>query len=162
MKPVFARKNYLLLHDDGAIHFPFSKFLTDRFSNPHTRELVAQSLRILYRFCKAHRIELAFRATEGRCLTYNEAKNLGELCYRPMTEIEAMGYQKVVLLTSPKSGKAPRELPDAVEPNTASKRANHIALYLDFYREVFLDPNTGNTGLHRQRAFGRIDEETDK
>lgn len=141
MKQVEAKKNHLLLHDDGSIHYPFSKFLTDKFSNPHTRELAAQSLRIFYRFCHAHQIELAFRAGEGRCLTYNEAKKLAELCFRPLTEVETMGIKKVVSLTSAKAGKAPKDLPDAVEPNTASKRMNHISQYIKFYREVFLGPN---------------------
>lgn len=150
MKQVFARRNYVLLHDDGSIHYPFSKFLTDQFSNPHTRELVAQSLRVLLRFCTAHQIELAFRAVEGRCLTYNEAKKLGELCYRPLTEVEAMGNKKVVFLTSAKAGKAPNELPCAVEPNTARKRLHHIAVYLDFYREVFLEPNIRSATIREQ------------
>ncbi|TXH17560.1 MAG: hypothetical protein E6R00_04395 [Gammaproteobacteria bacterium] len=141
MKQVFAKRNYVLLHDDGSIHYPFSKFLTDMFTNPHTRELVAQSLRVLFRFCTAHQIELVFRAQEGRCLTYDEAKKLAELCYRPLPEVEAMGDKKVLFLTSAKAGKAPNELPGAVEPSTASKRLNHIACYLDFYRKVFLEPN---------------------
>jgi integrase len=46
----------------------------------------------------------------------------------------------VTLLTSPMAGKAPSELPNAVEPNTAQKRLHHIAQSLEFYREVFLDP----------------------
>jgi hypothetical protein len=141
MKHIFARRNSVLLHDDGSIHYPFSKFLTDKFTNPHTRELVAQSLRIFYRFCKAHQVELAFLATEGRCLTYSEALALGELCFRPMAEVEAMGDKKVIFLTSPKAGKAPKELPNAVEPNTCKKRLDHIALYLSFYFNVFLEPN---------------------
>lgn len=141
MKQVFAKRNYVLLHEDGSIHYPFSKFLTDKYTNPHTRELVAQSLRVFYRFCTAHQIELVFRALEGRCLTYDEAKKLAELCYRPLPELEAMGNKKVVLLTSAKAGKAPSELPGAVEPNTARKRLNHIASYLDSYREVILEPN---------------------
>lgn len=150
MRPAFARRNYLLLRDDGSLHFAYTKFLTDRFTNPHTRELVAQSLRVFYRFCAAHQIELAFRATEGRCLTYSEAKNLGELCYRPLKEIEALGDRKVVFLTSPKAGKAPEKLPDAVEPNTARKRLDHIALYLKFYREVFLEPNIQSVTTRNQ------------
>jgi len=117
MRQVVAKRNYLFLHDDGAIHFPFSKFVTDRYSNPHTQELVAQSLRIFYRFCTAHQIDLAFRAIEGRCLTYNEGKNLADLCFRPLTEIEAMGHKKVVFITSAKAGKAPKDMPHAVEPN---------------------------------------------
>lgn len=140
----------MLLHDDGSIHYPFSKFLTDQFTNPHTRELVAQSLRVFYRFCTAHQIELAFRSNESRCLTYDEAKNLAELCYRPLAEVEAMGDKKVVFLTSSKAGKGPREMPNAVEPNTASKRINHIAQYLDFYREVFLEPNLRSISAREQ------------
>lgn len=150
MEQVFARKNYVLLHDDGSIHYPFSKFLTDEFTNPHTRELVAQSLRIFYRFCTAHQIELVFRALEGRCLTYDEAKKLAELCYRPLPEVEAMGEKKVFFLTSAKAGKAPSELPGAVEPNTARKRLNHIARYLDIYREVFLEPNIRSVTTREQ------------
>ena len=42
MRLALARRNYLLLHDDGTIHYPFSKFLTHEFDNPHTRELVRQ------------------------------------------------------------------------------------------------------------------------
>ena len=150
MRQVFARRSYALLHHDGRINYPFTKFLTDRFTNPNTRELVAQSLRVLYRFFNAHRIDLAFRATEGRCLSYNEAKKLGELCYRPIPEIVAMGDKKVIFLTSPKTGKAPKELPGAVGPNTASKRMNHIALYLKFYQEVFLEPNVRSATAREQ------------
>ncbi len=141
MRQVFARKNYLLLRDDGSIHYSFSKYLTDRFTNPNTRELISQSLRILYRFLCAHRIELVVRALEGRCLTDDEARKLGNLCYRPLDEIEAMGDKKVIFITSPKVGKAPKDLPNAVEPNTASKRMKHISGYLFFYRENFLDPH---------------------
>lgn len=150
MKSALARRNYLLLREDGSLHFPFTRFLTDKFQNPHTRELVAQSLRIFYRFCVAHQIELAFRATEGRCLTYSETKNLGELCYRPLKEIEVMGNRKVVFLTNPKAGKAPETLPGAVEPNTARKRLDNIAQYLDFYREVFIDPNVRSVSTREQ------------
>lgn len=141
MRQVFARRNYLLLRDDGSIHYSFSKYLTDRFTNPNTRELISQSLRILHRFLCAHRIELVVRALEGRCLTDNEARKLGDLCYRPLDEIEAMGDKKVIFITGPKVGKAPKDLPKAVEPNTASKRMRHISGYLSFYRETFLDPH---------------------
>lgn len=161
MKQVLAKRNYVLLHDDGAIHYPFSKFLTDRFTNPHTRELVAQSLRLFFRFCTAHRIELAFRALEGRCLTYDEAKKLAELCYRPLPEVESMGDKKVVFLTSAKAGKAPNELPGAVTPNTASKRLNHIAGYLGFYRAVFLEPNLRSVIIREQlkHEYDKIGEQ---
>lgn len=161
MKQAFAKRNYVLLHDDGSIHYPFSKFLTDEFTNPHTRELVAQALRIFYRFCAAHQVELVFRALEGRCLTYGEAKKLAELCYRPLPEVEAMGDKKVVFLTSAKAGKAPNELPGAVESNTARKRLNHIAGYLDIYREVFLEPNIRSVTVREQlkHEYDKIGEQ---
>ena len=157
MKQVLAKRNCLLLHDDGSIHYPYSKLLTDKFTNPHTRELVAQSLRILYRFSTAHRIELALRAVDGRCFTYSEAQNLVALCYRPLPEVEAMSDKKVVMLTSPKAGKAPSELPGAVERDTARKRLHYIAIYLDFYLEVFLDPNI-RSATAREALKGEYDK----
>lgn len=150
MKQAIALRNYVLLHDDGRIHYPFTKYLTDQFSNPHTQELAAQSLRVLYRFCNAHQIELSLRAIDGRCLTYNETKELADLCYRPLTEIEAMSTKKIIFLTSPQSGKAPKGLPGAVTPNSAKKRLNQIAGYLDFYMKVFLLPNIRSESIRNK------------
>jgi hypothetical protein len=141
MRQVEARRNFLLLHDDGSIHYPFSRYLTNEFTNPNTRELVAQSLRIFYRFLTANRIELAIRATEGRCLTDGEASKLVGLCYRPLPEVEDLSDRKVISIMSSKAGKASKDLIGAVEANTARKRLNDIAVYLERYREVFLDPN---------------------
>lgn len=141
MRQFSAKRNYLLLHDDGTIHYPFSKFLTDEFDNPNTRELVSQSLRILQRFFVAHRIELTVRMLEKRCLTYNEIKRLARLCYRPLSEIERLSDAKVVLITSAKSSTQAENMIGALEANTAAKRLNHIANYLKFYREEFLDPH---------------------
>ena len=141
MKLIYAKRNCLLLRDGGSIHYPFSRYLTDRFTNPHTRELVAQSLRILDRFCTSHDINLALRAIESLSLSYIETKRLAELCWRPLSEIEAMSDGKVRLLSSAKAGTSPRERPSAVEANTAKKRQDHIAEYLKFYREVILFPN---------------------
>lgn len=149
MRQVTAKRNYLLLHDDGTIHCPFSKFLSSKFDNQNTRELVSQSLRILYRFCTAHEIELAVRAAEGRCLTYNECENLADLCYRPIGEVESISNKKVVLISSAKAGKAPMYRPNAVEPNTAQKRLIHIAQYFRFYLEVFLEPNIRSESLRK-------------
>lgn len=157
MKLVLARKNFLLLRDDESIVYPISKFLTDKFSNPHTRELAAQSLRIFFRFCCAHRIELAQLAVEGRCLSYDNAKNLAALCFRPLPEIETLSDKKIVLLTVAKAGKAPQDIPKAVESNTAIKRLNHISAYLKFFLEVFLQPNIRQSTLRIQ-----LEQEYDK
>lgn len=153
MKQVYAKRNYLLLDDGCRINYPYSKYLTDQYTNPHTRELVAQSLRVLYRFCTAHKVEFALRALEVRCLNYDEAKKLAELCYLPLGELEAIGDKKVLLLTSVKSGKAPKELPQAVEPNTARKRLIHIAGYLDFYFEVFIAPHIRSASLRGELKY---------
>lgn len=153
MRQVMAKRNYILLHDDGTIHHPFSKFLTDKFDNPNTQELVAQSLRVLYRFFSAQEVELAVRAAEGSCLTYNECKNLVGLCYRPIGEVESISNRKVVLITSAKAGKAPKDLPNAVEPNTVQKRLVHIAKFLEFYKEVFLEPNIRSQTLRENLRY---------
>lgn len=153
MIQVMAKKSYLLLHDDGIVHYPFSKFLTNEFSNPNTRELVSQSLRIFYRFCIAHEIELAVRAVKGRCLSYDECTKLAGLCYRPLGEVESLSNKKVVLITSSKSGKPPEKLTNAVQPNTAQKRLIHIAQYLQFYFKVFLRPNIRSQTLRENLRY---------
>ena len=150
MRHVSAKKNYLLLHDDGTIHYPFSKFLTDEYDNPNTRELVSQSLRILQRFFVAHGIELTVRMLEKRCLTYDETKRLAGLCYRPLSEIEQLSDAKVVSITSAKADTPPEDMRGALEANTATKRLNHIASYLKFYREVFLDPHIQSDTLRNE------------
>lgn len=150
MRQFSAKRNYLLLHDDGTIHYPFSKFLTNEFDNPNTQELVGQSLRILHRFFVAHGIELAIRMLEKRCLTYDEIKRLSGLCYRPLGEIERLSNARVVLITSAKAGRPPEDMLGAVEANTAAKRLNHIASYLKFYREVFLDPHIQSDTLRSE------------
>lgn len=152
MRQVSAKRNYLLLYSDGNIHYPFSKFLTHEFDNPHTRELVSQSLRVLHRFLTAHSIELAVRALEGRCLTYDEIQSLAGLCYRPIRETELFSNSKVVLITSAKADTPPEDMLGAVEANTAAKRLNHIASYLKFYKEVFLDPHIQSAMLRNELA----------
>ena len=141
MRQVTAGRNYLLLHDNGKIHYPFSRYLTHEFTNVNTRELVGQSLRVLSRFLSAKGIELAFRAAEGRCITDGEANELIGLCYRPLPEIERLSDRKIASIVSSRAGKAPSELPGAVEVNTARRRLIDIGAFLERYREVFLDPN---------------------
>lgn len=140
MKTAVAGKNYLLLRSDGTVHYWFSKFLTDQFTNPHTRELTARSLRVLHRYLSASKIELAVRAKDGRCLSYDEAKALTALCWLELQEIEAMSDIKIRKITSPQAGTAPRNLPTAVQPNTAYTRLHDIVQSLLFFREVFIDP----------------------
>jgi hypothetical protein len=149
MRQVNAKRNYLLLHYDGTIHYAFSKYLTKKFNNPCTRETVVQALRILYVFFIAHGIELVVRAAEGLCLTFDECMDLAGLCYRPLEEIETLSSRQVVLITSAKANKAPESLPSAVEPNTALKRLNNIANYLLFYFQVILEPSIRSETLRQ-------------
>lgn len=157
MHKVVDGRNYMLLHHDGAIHFPFSKFLTNEFTNPNTRDLVSQSLRIFYRFCTANKIELAIRALEGRCITYDECKKLANLCFRPIQELESASDKKVIAITSARAGKSADSLAKAVQPNTAMARLAHIAGYLDFYKEVFLLPHLRSSTLREtvQQEFSK-------
>lgn len=96
--------NYYLLHDDGSIHYPFSKYVTDHLSNPNTRDIASKALRIFYRFCNANQIEIALRAIEFRCLTYDECIKLKALCFRPITETENSSDRKVRHINSAKAG----------------------------------------------------------
>ena len=141
MRKFEARRNFLLLNDDGTIHYPFSRYLTREQINPHTREVISQALRIFCRLCMAKCIDLPRRALEGRCLTDLEINNLVSLCYRPLDEIEAFSDHKIVNILSAKAGTQPEKLPKAVQANTARKRLLDIAAYLDNYRKVILDPN---------------------
>ncbi|MFB2873883.1 site-specific integrase [Aeromonas jandaei] len=161
MRQFSAKRNYLLLHNDGTIHYPFSKFLTDEYDNPNTRELVSQSLRILHRFFVAHGIELTVRMLEKRCLTYDEIKRLAGLCYRPLSEIERLSDARVVSFTSAKADTPPEDMRGALEANTAAKRLNHIASYLKFYREVFLDPHIQSDTL-RVELIAAYDQTQEK
>lgn len=141
MRLVEARRNVLLLNDDGTINFPASRHLTAEQTNPNTRELTAQALRIFHRFCVASEIDLPQRALEGRCLTNGEADKLAGLCYRPLSEVEEISDRKIVSILSAKAGTPPERLPGAVQDNTAKKRLIDIAGFLEKYREVILAPN---------------------
>lgn len=138
MRLVRARKNWVMLHDDGVIHYPFTNYISGGSNNPHSVEDLSIALRILYRFFHAHEIELAVRALQGRCLEDNEIKALVGLCYRPLTEVETLASEKVRLIASAIQDKPPEKMKGAVERNTANKRLNHIAHYLKHYWEHVL------------------------
>lgn len=161
MRQVYAGKNYVLLHENGAIHYAFTKFLTSKHDSPHTREAAGQGLRVLYRFLNAHKIELAQRAIEGRCLTFDEVKKLSALAYRPLKEVDLMKDQKIILITSATAKVEPQYLKEAVQPNTARKRLNAIAEYLIFYLEVFLLPHLRQVSLRTelQEEYQRTKEQ---
>lgn len=150
MKSVLAQSHYLLLRPDGSIHYSFSKFLTEEFDNSNTRELVGQSLRVLYQFCHRNQIELALRANvNGKGLTYDEVNNLVDLCYRPLSEIEKASSGPIAKHKKKRFLHISKNIPGAVEPNTARRRLQHIAQYLMFFSEVFLEPCIRNEALRK-------------
>jgi len=159
MKLARARRTFLLLHDDGTIHFPFTKYLNGTLSNPNTQELVSQSLRVFNRFLSANSIEPVVRALEGRCLTHNEFEQLVALCYRPLAEVESLTDRKVVSIASAKAGKAPESMPNAVEINTAAKRLQHIAQYLHYFLDIFLLPSLRSQTLREElrREYEKVE-----
>lgn len=146
-----------MFHADGRVNYPFSRFLTAEFDNPHTRELVSQALRILQKFLTAHCIELAVRALEGRCLSGRECENLASLCYLPLTVIDVMSTRKVVSITSAIAGPAPAKSAKSVSRNTVQKRLLYIAAFLRFYLTEFLDPYLRSSSL-RAELRARYDE----
>lgn len=54
------------------------------------------------------------------------------------------------MITSAKADVPPEDIRGALEANTAAKRLNHIASYLKFYREVFLDPHIQSSTLRSE------------
>lgn len=142
-----ARENCLLLFGDGRIHYPFSRFLTDHFDNPHTRGLVGQSLRIFGRFLEAHRIELATRAIDGHCLSLRECKQIAGLCYRPLPEIENLTDKQIVLITSAVATRPPDARPNAVRQNTVKRHLIHIAAFLKHYSEQILSSHVRSNSI---------------
>lgn len=129
-----------MLHADGSVHYPFSKFLGYISTNPHTQELTSQSLRLLYRYLTAYRTEPAVRALEGRCLELSEVEALTRLCWRPLEEVERLTDKEILLCCRKDREAVPQNLKDAVEPNSARRRLLNIASYLAFYREHLLEP----------------------
>ena len=148
----------MVVNGDGTINYPFSRFLKDKFDNVSTRELIFQSLRVLRRFLDAHGIELVTRAMQGtgRSLANGEVIRLTALCFRPLTELEAISDAKVVAIADIKPGKAPRTTAKAVEPNTARRRLEDIAGFLNYFQEVFLNPS-----IRHQNHRDNVKAETD-
>lgn len=145
-----AKSASVILDDNGHVHYPFSKFLSFTSENPHTQESISRSLRLFFRFLTAHNIELAVRAIQGKCLGLPEMQALSALCWRPLDEIELMKEKKVVVLGSIQANKPPKNLPNAVESNTARERLLDIAAYLRFYLDFLLLPLVISSSLRIQ------------
>lgn len=136
---VVAHGETLLIDSDGAVHGAFSLYLNSRFTNPHTREVVSDSLRILHRFLMVYKIDLPQRAMEGTFLTEAEIKRLSRLVKLELKDIESMHDRMI----ERRAGINPtRRLPSRdgfVAKNTAALRLHWIVGFFRWYRQNILD-----------------------
>jgi len=129
----------LLLNDDGSINAPFSIFLNDQFDNANTRESVAGALKVFNRFLAAYDVNLVQRALEGECLLAVECGRLADLSFRRMDELLTMSDAMVRRISSSSAKLPPSLRKGAVEANTAARRLDNIAAFLDWFRTSLLD-----------------------
>ncbi len=119
---------------------PGTLFLNDKYTNPHTKQVVAKALRVWIRLADAFDIDLAARALDGRWLTEAERKSLAYLVFRPIEQIEAMSDQAVRSIASAVTESAPQKRTGAVQHNTAVKQIVGVALFLQWYHEKVVQP----------------------
>ncbi|MFM0609784.1 site-specific integrase [Paraburkholderia sediminicola] len=128
-----------MIDDNGTVNAPLSIYLNEKFDNPHTREAASIGLRLFHRFLRAHRVDLATRALDGECLRSVECKWLIEIAYRPIEEAERMSDKMIERLAVASSELPAGDIKGAVEPNTAAKRLEAIANFLQWYHRSLLD-----------------------
>lgn len=132
-------KVYLVATDTGVLHVPSTLYLNEKYSNHHTKQVVAKALRVWVRLADSFDIDLAARALEGRWLTEAEKKSLRYLVFRPIGEIESMSDRAVRSIASATKDK-PNDRRRAVEPNTAIKQLVGIADFLTWFHRKVLEP----------------------
>ena len=145
-----------LTTDTGVLHVPGTLYLNEKYTNHHTKQVVAKALRVWVRLAGAFDIDLAARALEGHWLTEAEKKALRHLVFRPIEEIESMPDHAVRGIASATKDKEPNEAERAVEPNTAIKQLVGIADFLIWFHQKVLEPRMPSgsaiTGVLRQQV----------
>jgi hypothetical protein len=84
---------------------------------------------------------------------FHEAKSLADWCFRPLGGIKSTskGHPDYHY----KGGKAPQELPNAVEPNTPNASSSLLAERSKSPRpRLFVKTTTNNDGFFGERRFG--------
>lgn len=147
-----------LTTDSGVLHVPGTLYLNEKYSNPHTKQVVAKALRLWVRVANAFDIDLAVRALEGRWLTEGEKKALRYLAFRPIEEIESMPDPAVRTITSATKGDEPTESKGAVEPNTAVKQLVGIADFLKWFHSKILEPRMPIGSPTSAALYRQVDE----
>lgn len=154
MKTVSEGRLFFLTDASDRAIVPFSIYLTVKFDNVNTQEAVALSLRLLHRFLSAHRIDLASRALEGRCLSEVECNWLADAAYRPLEELEAMSDAMLRRISSArvasKTAKRAMDAKNSLAPNTAKGRLLAIANFLRWYRTALIDTAIRSPALRTQ------------
>lgn len=124
----------------GVLHGAGTLYLNEKFSNHHTKQAVARSLRVWICLADAYDIDLAKRATEGRWLTEAEKRSLQHLAFRPIEEIEAMSASAVRSIGSAVRGRGLASSKRSVQSNTAAKQLVGIAQFLDWFHDKLIAP----------------------
>jgi integrase len=154
MHLVKAKHRLLLLRNSGEIHAPFTLYLNEGFDNPHTQDSVARSLRMLDKFLQAMGIGLCQRALRGECLLDSEKSALVQLAYRSIQEIESMSDRMIKRVATTTGDVQPGDRDDAVQHNTAARRLDQIADFLEWYykRVLRVRMSVGSTSLAKLEA----------
>lgn len=126
--------------DAGVLHVPGTLYLNEKYTNPHTKQVVAKALRVWVRLADAFDIDLAARALEGRWLTAAETKALKYLVFRPIEEIESMSDHAVRNIASAVKDEEPQSKTGAVQHNTAVKQIVGVADFLFWFHQKVLEP----------------------
>lgn len=161
LKRVVAGGETLLVESDGGVHGPFSLFLSSRFANPHSREVVSDALRILHRFLGAYKIDLAKRALDGEFLVEIERKRLARLVKHQLKSIELMTDRAIQRFVGALPTKEEPSRKGFVAKNTEAMRLHWINEFFTWYQQNILDEGIRSaaqrSSLRRAYANG-VDE----
>lgn len=138
LKLVIVGDKTLLLQSDGSVHGPFSLFINATFANPHSREAATVGLRLLHRFLDIHEIDLGRRALAGECLRSVEREWLGNLAYRPLSEISTGSGKMLKKISLAATSNRLKKISSAVAPNTAASRLGTVSQFLSWFFDNIL------------------------
>jgi hypothetical protein len=126
-----------VINGDGYIQYPYSHFINQK-SNLGTRLVELKALRILDRYLSAHRIELATQCLNDEMLSYEQAREIRNLCWLPIKSLESMSDQILARLFKATSKTQPENNKAYVNRRTAAQRAETIARFLTHYEMYFV------------------------
>lgn len=126
-----------VIDENGYIQYPYSHFINQK-SNPGTRLVELTALRILNKYLFAHKIELATQCSRNELLTYDQAREIRNLCWLPIKSIDSMSDQVLVRLFKATTKTSPGNRRGSVNKRTAAQRAETISRFLTHYEMYFV------------------------